>query len=275
MNIKMIALDLDRTTLRDDGTIPERVAAALNRAGELGVHTVIATGRVLDALPDALSELEYVKYYICSNGAAIFELDGDRPVLIYEKCLEPDAVEMMTGYVREAGYMFESFTDGRAYIGKNYYDLVGKGLIGYRGRDYVLRTRTPVDDIFGFTLKHKDRIENLNVFFRTQKEKDAFRPLLSAIPDSTLTSSIPSNYELGGMGVSKGAALRFLMDREGIHPEDLMAAGDSPNDITMLELAGLSVAVSNAEDSVKRVCRYIAPSNEDGGVGEAVERFVL
>lgn len=275
MEIRIIALDLDRTTLREDGTIPERVVDALNRAGKLGVQTVIATGRVLDALPDALSELKYVRYYICSNGAAIFGLDGGQPVLLHEKCLEPGAVEMMTGYIREAGYMFESFTGGRAYIGRNYYEMVEKGLVKYRGRDYVLRTRTPVDDIFGFTLDHKDRIENLNVFFRTQKEKEAFRPLLAAIPDSTLTSSIPSNYELGGMGVSKGAALRFIMEREAIGSENLMAAGDSPNDITMLELAELSVAVANAEEPVKQVCKYIAPSNEEGGVGEAVERFIL
>ena len=65
------------------------------------------------------------------------------------------------------------------------------------------------------------------------------------------------------------------MELEGVKPENLMAAGDSPNDITMLELAGVSVAVGNAEESVKSVCSYVAPTNEDAGVGEAVERFVL
>ncbi|MBR2548322.1 MAG: HAD family phosphatase [Eubacterium sp.] len=276
-HIKMIALDLDRTTLREDGTIPMRTADALNRAGEQGIQTVIATGRVLDALPESLSMLKYVKYYICSNGAAVFRLNGrgSCPELLHEKCLEPEAVETMTDLVKDAGLMFESFTGGQAYIGKDYYEKVEKGLIMYRGRDYVLKTRRPVDDIFGFTIKHRDKIENLNVFFPNQEEKNRFQPLLAAIPDATLTSSVPSNYELGGKGVSKGAALRFLMDLEGISSEELMAAGDSPNDITMLELAGVSVAVDNAEESVKQVCSYIVSSNEDAGVGEAVEKFVL
>ena len=281
-DIRMIALDLDRTTIREDGTLPERTADALNRAGEQGTVIVIATGRVLDALPDSLSKLEYIKYYICSNGAAVFRLKracSGKPAedaeLLYEKCLDPGAVKTMTEYVRDAGYMFESFTEGCAYIGKDYYDLVDKGAIEFRGRDYVVNTRRPVEDIFAFTLNHKERIENLNVFFPTQEEKANFRPLIEAIPNSTLTSSLPTNYELGGKGVSKGAALKYLMDIEDIGPENLMAAGDSPNDITMLELAGVSVAVDNAEPSVKRICTYIAPPCEDAGVGEAVERFVL
>ena len=273
--IRMIALDLDRTTLKEDGSIPERTVRALNRAGEKGAQIVIATGRVLDALPASLSELEYVNYYICSNGAAVFRTGGAAPELLYEKCLEPEAVETMTAYVRDAGLMFESFTGGHAYIGRDYYDLVDRGLLMYRSRDYVISTRTPVDDIFAFTIDHKDRIENLNVFFPTQEEKQSFRPLLASIPDSTLTSSVPSNYELGGQGVSKGAALMFLMDREGIGRDSLMAAGDSPNDISMLKLAGISIAVSNAEESVKEVSTCVVSSNAEGGVGEAVERFVL
>ena len=283
-DIRMIELDLDRTTVRADGTIPERNVAALNEAGKQGAEIVIATGRVLDALPRSLSLLDHIKYYICSNGAAVFRIDKADPLsggsavnveLLFEKCLEPEAVEAMTEYVRGKGYMFEAFTGGRAYIGKDYYDLVDKGLLMYRSRDYVISTRTPVDDIFSFTNEHKDRIENLNVFFPTQKEKEESRPVLAAIPDSTLTSSIPSNYELGGMGVSKGAALKYLMDIEGLTSENLMAAGDSPNDITMLKLAGIAVAVENAEEVVKQVCDHIAPPCEDAGVGEAVERYVL
>lgn len=273
----MIALDLDRTTLAENGTIPERTVRALNKAGEMGVETVIATGRVLDALPKSLSELDHVKYYICSNGASIFEIKGARSKvdLLYEKCLVPEAVEAMVGYVKEKRYMFEAFTAGKAYIGRDYYDLVDKGKLLYRSREYVTTTRNPVEDIFDFTLKHKERIENMNVFFPTQDEKEAFRPLLASIPDSTLTSSIPENYELGGMGVSKGAALEYLMEREGVKADELLAAGDSPNDISMLKLAGISVAVANAEDSVKEVSTYIAQSNEEAGVGQAVEKFVL
>ncbi len=273
--IRMIALDLDRTTLKEDGTIPERTVRALNEAGERGVQIVIATGRVRDALPSSLRGIKHISYYLCSNGASVFREDDGEKKLIYDKCLAAEAVELMTGYVREKGYMFESFTEGSAYIGRDWYEKVDKGLVMFRGRDYVLSTRIPVDDIYGFTLEHKERIENLNVFFPSQEEKEKFRPLLAAIPEATLTSSVPSNYELGGKGVSKGDALKIVLDREDITSDELMAAGDSPNDISMLKLAGLSVAVANAEEPVKEVCSFTVPSNEDAGVGYAVEKYVL
>ena len=272
-DIKMIALDLDRTTLDDSKGLTEETRKALEEAGRRGVMVVIATGRTFDALPDAVFSLDSVRYFICSNGATVF--DARTKEMLKETCLDPEAVETMVGIVRDRGYMFESFTGGYAYIGRDFYEKVKDGMLDYRHREYVLETRNPVDDIFRFTLDHKERIENLNVFFPTQEEKEETRPLLEAIPNAVLTSSVPSNYELGGMGVSKGAALEYLIEKEGISKETLMAAGDSPNDLPMLKLAGLSVAVENAEPEVKEAVDYVAPSNNDDGVAEAVRRFVL
>ena len=272
-DIRMIALDLDRTTLKDHRTMTDVTIDALERAGKLGVEIVIATGRVFDALPDVVHGLSCVKYFICSNGATVF--DAKTHEIIYEKCLEPQAVETMVDYVKERGYMFESFTEGFAYIGRDYYDKVAAGKLLYRSREYVTDTRTPVDDIFSFTLDHKNRIENMNVFFPTPEEKENAREYLAAIPNSVLTSSFPSNLELEGEGVGKGAALSFVMEKDIISPDELLAAGDSPNDLSMLELAGIPVAVANAEQAVKDAASYIAPSNVDDGVADAISKFVL
>lgn len=271
--IRMIAIDLDRTTLDAKGKMTDETFEALEEAGRQGVSVVIATGRVLDALPEVVNRLSSVKYYICSNGASVF--DAKTKEILFGKCLDPAAVEMAVELVKPKNYMFESFTKGYAYIDRKYYEEVETGDLMYRTREYVLSTRNPVDDIFSFTLEHKNSIENLNVFFPTQEEKALFRDQLAAIPNAVLTSSFPSNYELEGEGVSKGAALSFLMDREGIGSESLMAAGDSPNDISMLELAGLSVAVENAEDPVKKASIYIAPPNTENGVAHAIRKYVL
>ena len=61
----------------------------------------------------------------------------------------------------------------------------------------------------------------------------------------------------------------------GVEPEEMMAVGDSPNDMAMLSVCGLPVAVGNALDEVKAIARYIAPTNHEDGVADAVERFVL
>ena len=272
-DIKMIAVDLDRTALDNESRLTERTIKAFQAAAEKGVIVVIDTGRTYNALPKQVHGLDSIRYFICSNGATIY--DAETNEMLMEKCLDPAAVETMTELVREKDLMFESFTAGRAYIGKDYYEKVCSGSLDFRNRKYVQETRTPVDDIFRFTLNNKDRIENLNVFFSTPEQKAEFRPLLEAIPNARLTSSLPSNYELGGCGVSKGAALKYLIDMLGIDRKEVLAAGDSPNDIAMLELAGVSVAVDNAEPEVKQAASYIALSNNEDGVAEAVERFVI
>ena len=101
------------------------------------------------------------------------------------------------------------------------------------------------------------------------------REELLKLPDATITSSFRHNLEIGGATTSKAEALRRMRDIFGIKKEEMMAVGDSPNDMAMLMDAGLAVAVANAEDEVKAVAGYIAPSNHDDGVADAVERFVL
>ena len=272
-NIKMIALDLDGTTLRNDKSLSEETRSALEDAGKAGIAIVIATGRTFSALPDSVFDLSCVKYYICSNGAAIY--DAGTNELIFEKSLDPAAVTRMTELVKEKDYMFESFTEGKAYIGKDYYEAIKERTLPYRGRDYVLKTRIPVDDIYEFTLSHKENIENLNVFFPTQEEKHEFERLLAEIPNATLTSSFYSNLELEGFDVNKGNALKHVMGISGITASSLMAAGDSPNDLRMLELAGVSIAVENSVKEVKDAASHIVPSNDHDGVAYAIRNFAL
>ena len=271
--IRMIALDLDGTTLRNDKSISAANESALEEAGSHGIQVVIATGRTFDALPESILNLKCVTYYICSNGATIY--DAKTGKLLSESCLDPDAVQEMVALVKEKNYMFESFTEGKAYIGRDYYEAIRDRKLLYRGRDYVLATRRPVDDIYEFTLLHKEHIENLNVFFPTQEEKKAFGPLLSEIPNATLTSSLYSNYELGGINVSKGNALEYVMGMCDIEASSLMAAGDSPNDISMLRLAGISIAVENSTDDVKRAADHVVPANDKDGIAYAVREYAL
>ena len=98
---------------------------------------------------------------------------------------------------------------------------------------------------------------------------------LIKIPDVTITSSLKNNLEIGGATTSKAEALRKMGELLGIKQEEMMAIGDSPNDIEMLKAAGMSVAVGNAEEEVKEQASYISADNDNDGVAEAIEKFVL
>ena len=143
----------------------------------------------------------------------------------------------------------------------------------YRDAEYVLSTRKPVDNIYDFILQNRDHIENISLNFRTDEEKDAFRPEIEAVPGITLTSSWHNNFEIGGPDTSKADALHYLMGRLDIHKSQLMACGDSPNDLKMMKLAGIGVAMGNASDAMKKEADYVTDTNNEDGVAEAINRY--
>ena len=140
---------------------------------------------------------------------------------------------------------------------------------------YPRKPEPPVENLNGFLLNHKDHVENINVNFEDLACKPGLRDMLLTLPDATITTSFPNNLEIGGSTTSKAEALRQLGKKPGIRREEMLAAGDSPNDIAMLQEAGIAVAMGNGEEEVKSVADYITSDNDHDGVGEAVENSYL
>lgn len=272
-NIRLIALDLDGTTLNSAKHISERTQRALEAAAEQGVHIVVATGRPFAALPEDVFGIEAIRYMLTSNGAAITDLKSG--TIFYENCLSPDTVEAAVAMLRDTEYILEGFVAGKAYIEKAYYEHVERTRTSFRDVDYILETRNPVENLCGFLLEHREHVENINVNFEDLACKSALRELLLTLPDATITTSFKNNLEIGGPTTSKAEALRQLGKKLGIRREEMMAAGDSPNDIAMLKEAGIAVVMGNGEEEVKVIADYITSDNDHDGVGEAVEKFVL
>ncbi len=273
MSIRLVALDLDGTTLNNDRVISERNRAAMTAAADQGVNIVIATGRPLCALPPDVFEIEAIRYALTSNGASITDIRENRT--FYENCLSPKAVEASVELLSKYNYVLETFVKGVAYINGWYYDYVLNGGDSFRSADYILKTRKPVPDIYAFMLENREHLENINVNFEDLSEKPAMYERLIRLPEATITSSFDHNLEIGGATTSKAEALGQMGRLLGIRRDEMMAIGDSPNDIAMLREAGIAVAVGNAKEEVKAMASYVAPSNHDDGVADAIERFVL
>lgn len=273
MAIKLIALDLDGTTLNNDRVISERNRKALQQASEMGVNIVIATGRPFSALPEDVFEIPAIRYVLTSNGASITDLKEDKT--FYKNCLSPLAVEKSVELLRQHDYVVECFVKGIAYIDRPYFEEVKRTGSSIRNIDYILKTRNPVDSIYDFMLEHRDEIENININFEDISEKPAMREKLLTLPETTITSSFNHNLEIGGATTSKAEALSQMGKLLGISQAEMMAIGDSPNDMAMMLASGMPVAVGNAEEEVKAIAKYVALSNHEDGVADAVEKFVL
>lgn len=269
----MVALDLDGTTFDSAGDISERNASALTEAAARGVHIVVSTGRSYASLPQHIKDVKGIEYAITSNGAHVNIMeDGEQ---IYSDFLDPEAVEEIAEVKGLTGADIEVFINGRAYVDESYYNDVKENGCAYRNADYVIWSRRPVPDVTSLMLEHKEEIENVNFIYPTIEMLEEAKPRVCAIRNATITSSFVNNLEAGGPNTSKKTALLWLMDRLGVDAEELMCCGDAPNDIAMVELAGIGVAVANAWGGLKDHADYITASNDDDGIALAVEKFVL
>ncbi|MBQ6369974.1 MAG: HAD family hydrolase [Firmicutes bacterium] len=273
MAIKLVALDLDGTTINNDRVISRRNREAMARAAEQGVNIVVATGRPLAALPPDVFEIEAIRYALTSNGASITDIREN--TTFYENCLSPVAVHAAVELLRQYDYVLETFVKGTAYIEGWYYRQVEETHDCFRDVNYILNTRNPVDDIYAFMMEHDEHLENINVNFENLDEKPGMYEKLIQLPEATITSSFDHNLEIGGATTSKAEALRQMGKLLGIDRSEMMAIGDSPNDIAMLLESGTPVAVGNAKPEVKKIAAYIAPTNHEDGVADAIEKFVL
>ena len=271
--IKLIALDLDGTTLKNDGQLTEKNKKAFESAIAKGVQIVIATGRVLSALPKDILKIRDITYAITSNGANIVDLKSRKP--IYTNFIKASAVEDVVRTLKEYDFMVESFIEGHAYTEKAVYEDVQANGSVYKNTEYLLTTREPVENLLDNILLHKDSIENININFEEQNERMMMRQVLMNINNISITSSFDYNLEICGMRTSKAEALKQLCTMLKFTTDEVMACGDSHNDIEMLSVVGLPVAVGNAKDEVKAVAKYIVSANEENGVAEAIERFIL
>lgn len=271
--IRMVALDLDGTTLNNQKEISARTMTAFRKAMESGVHIVVSTGRTFQSLPKQLFSIEGLEYIVTSNGAHVTELATMKT--IYENYLTSHAVEEVVRVLRSTGFSIETFVGGKAFIDKaEYEDVVANGST-YRDAEYIKSTRNPIPHICDYMIENKHQIENISINFEHIEEKEKWQRILEQIEGITLTSSFQHNFEIGGANTSKAEALRFLMRRLGVSSDELMACGDSPNDMEMIKLAEIGVVVGNASEEMKSLADYITDTNDNDGVAKAIEHFVL
>ena len=271
-DIKLIALDLDGTTLTRNG-LTRRTRETLEEAISRGIDVVIATGRPYSALPEEVKKIKGLEYIIISNGAHIVKpLSGE---FLYSNYVERDAILNVRRILMKRDFPVEVFTEGRAYVDRELYEDIKENGSTYLAAKYILRTREPVDRIFDFWYEHSSRIENVNIQFEYQQDKAEMKAVLEKAEGITLTSSTYHNLEVGGKTTSKAAALEEVCRMKGIDMKNVMAFGDSPNDGAMIRAAGIGVAMENATDDIIEAADITAPSNDDEGVAYTIRMLLL
>lgn len=274
MDVKLIALDLDGTTLNNNGKLSEETKDALMTAMDNGVNVCIASGRAFDALPEEVLKVPGIEYAITSNGAAIYKVKNKELIKDYKLLASSvDLILSMSKKYKEI--TFECFINGTAYAQKDYIEnplIVGDKV---RSVEYIRKTRHPIDNIVEFISENKDNLDCMNIilgdFDVREKIIDEIKSLTS---DVYITSASPVMLEFSYKDCGKASGLKFLSEYLGIDRDLIAAFGDADNDIDMIKFAGAGVAVANANDALKKEADYITLSNDEDGVVYALKNIL-
>ena len=266
MKYKVIALDIDGTLTNTDKVMtPETVKAVIDLQKE-GLHVVIASGRSEYGFRHIADELQFDKYgnYIMSfNGGRIMnyatgEIVYDNPLpLSYIQEIYDIAVKYDVGIL---GYDRDCL-------------ISGNGIDEYQELD-AWACKMNLKETDDFPSYFSKAFNKCLLTGEPEKLKEVL-PLVKAQLDDRLNVFLSEEFyiEVVPQGVHKAAALGQLLEKLGCTREELVCVGDGMNDKTMIEYAGLGVAMGNANPAVKEVADYITDTNDNDGVVKLIEKL--
>lgn len=279
-DVRMVATDLDGTLLMPDGTVGPRTRVALDRLRETDIDLVIVTGRPPRWLEGVAHMTGHRGIGIAANGAIILGLDDDRIHDVFElpASIGIEAVHRLRAVVPGATFAVERAVRRSGHTT----DLTEIGLgLGYQPRWEGVTTprRAPIEELLreGGTVK---------MIMRPAEGSGMSSDELFAITHTAIdglcevTHSGPQGYaddplmELSALGVSKASTLALVAAQHGLTHDQVIAVGDAPNDIPMLEWAGTSYCLGDGHPRAKAAATHVLPPNSAEGVADLLEAVI-
>lgn len=269
---KLIVSDLDETLLNDKHEIGEKNIEAIKKASELGVKFVPATGRGYWAIQKILKDLDLYdkedEYVISFNGCALIENKHSK-TLVFNKLPFEKANELFKFGLKK-DVCIHIYTENIVYVynlnedEKNRFINQKNDFVEIKEASIEFLKDTPIAKVI---------YQNLDTpYLRSINDE------MKSITDGVVSVSYSSNryMEMNKYSVNKGDAMLALAKLLGIKKEETIAVGDNYNDLSMLQVAGLSVAAGNAVEGVKEACDYTCENdNNEGVLAEVIEKFIL
>ena len=268
----IVASDLDGTLLRDDMSVSEENKLAIKRLSEKGVLFVPASGRTLSEIPKELLDNENIRYIIYSNGSVLADRHtGERINMCIPDRLSKQIMSTVSGLdvyitVRQNGNSYV-LSDQQTNEAREYYRVCAPHI---RLMDEFA---VYVEDFSSMPEILLD-VESCSIFFHDDSELLEARNALSLIDGLLLAEGCPHNLEIFSSFAGKGNCLKLLADKLSIDIKETIAVGDSMNDATILNTAGLGLAMENACDELKQLADEIICNNDSHAVDYILSHYI-
>lgn len=264
MTYRLLAMDLDGTVIGNDLVISQPVKDAVRRAVEAGLIVTLATGRMFQGTRRFARELNIAQPVICYQGAMIrHTVTGE---LWYHEPVPLEQAKEVIALAESQGKTVIGFVDDQCYVSRendeskfyHRHSGVPPEPVGSLG-PWLPEAPTKV-----LIITPKEQTDETAAFFKERFKDSLF-----------VTRSYPLFTELTRLGVSKGKAMGQLCDRLGLSRQDVIAIGDNLNDLDMIQFAGFGIAMGNGASPVQAAAAYVAPTQADDGVAEAIMGHIL
>lgn len=271
MEIKIVATDMDGTLLDPRGQLDlPRLEKILDKLDHRGVRFVIATGNEVHRMRQLLGHLAERVVLVVANGARIFENNELIQAQTWDDAMVDRALAHFKGRECQDQFVVTAMNGGFVKKGTVFTEL--DKFMTPEMIEKLYQRMNFVDEfdsnLFGGVLKMSMVVGEERSDSVLQEINDLFDGCVRAV------SSGYGCIDILQDGIHKAWGLVELLRRWNLKPEQIMAFGDSENDIEMLELAGISYAMENAEEAVKRVATKVAPANSQAGVYKVLENWL-
>ena len=259
----MLACDLDRTLIAEDGVLRPRTVAAIAAARAAGILVVVVTGRMFRAVLPYLEQAGIRDPVVCYQGAVV--ADPRTGEFLRHEPIPLELAREGIAAIAEEGYHLNCYVDDELYVAE----------ITSEARAYADFQNIPINPV-GPLLDWLDRPPTKLVSVGAPVELDGLELRLKARFGERLfiSKSLPHFLELASPDVTKGTGLAFLAEHLGFTAAETIAFGDGENDVELLEWAGYAVAVANAHERVLAVADLVCPRDSDEGPAQVIEALL-
>ncbi|KGL39057.1 hydrolase [Listeria newyorkensis] len=283
--IKVIASDMDGTLLNSKIQVDDEGVKAIEQARAKGIHFVLCTGRMYD---DAMQLINHANLYapaICMNGAEIRDEHGK---ILKQIPIDKTSARYTYQVLTDLGMYCEFFTDigpispnkdkgielMKEIQAKVHPDFTEEEIHRYVEERFESKDVHVIDDPERLFTNEDITILKFIAFSSDQAVLKKAKDALESKGNLAVSSSFSDNIEITHIDAQKGLSLQFYVEKLGVTMDETFAIGDNFNDVSMLKMAGYSVAMGNAEPAVKKLAKHVTDSNDEHGVATAIHKML-
>ena len=267
---KIIACDLDGTLLNSKSQISDENLEAIENLADKGVFFVPASGRTISEIPKELINNEKVRYVIASNGAVVFDKKTNNKIL---QCISKEKLLKIYDYLVEYGAYISFRYDGRVFAVENQQSDEALNYLNVCGPHRECMKNAILKEDMRKFLSQIDYVEVFAVFFHTDEDKENCKEKILALGDLKIVDAWDYNIEIFNIKTGKGEALESLAQSIGVDIADTIAVGDSENDATMIEKAGLGLAMANGKEHIKSIANEVICDNDSHAIDYILKEY--